>query len=77
MSMTQCELIARHLEEHGSITALEALDRYGAFRLAARIKDLKDAGVDIKSTPWKTPGGATIARYSLVKKELRQAELGI
>lgn len=44
---TQCEAIERHLLSGKAITALEALDKFGCFRLAARIRDLRDAGVPI------------------------------
>lgn len=45
--MTQTEIILRHLEEHGSITQLDALQEYGIMRLASRICDIKRAGVDV------------------------------
>ena len=46
--MTQCEMIKRHLEDHGSITSLEAMTEYGIMRLASRISDLKKLGIPIK-----------------------------
>ena len=42
--MTQCEKVLRHLREHGTITAAEAVYEYGIFRLAARVSDLKRDG---------------------------------
>lgn len=63
--MTQTASILKHLEHHGSITGLEALNLYGSFRLAARIKELRDNGHNITSKPFKTPGGARIAKYTL------------
>jgi hypothetical protein len=65
MSESQTERILGHLKAGRSLTALEALDLYGCFRLAARINDLKEEGWRIISTPFKTPGGARLARYSL------------
>ena len=62
---TQSELIRQHLESGKDITGLDALNLYGCFRLAARINELKDDGLDIKSRPVKTPGGATISQYWL------------
>lgn len=47
--MTQCEKIRRHLEQFHSITPHEALREYGCMRLAARIADLKKAGMPIES----------------------------
>ena len=48
--MTQNEKILRHLEEHGTITPLDALSEYGIMRLASRISDLKRDGVPITKT---------------------------
>lgn len=62
---TQTDTVRKHLTEHGDITALEAVNMYGIMRLAARICDLRKEGLDITSTRWTTPGGASIARYSL------------
>lgn len=50
---TQNKLIAQHLESGHTITALEALNRFGCFRLSARIWDLKRQGMAIEGT-WKT-----------------------
>ena len=63
--MTQTQKILKHLQHGNSITAIDALNNFGCFRLAARINDLKKDGWDIKSELWNTPGGATIARYTL------------
>jgi hypothetical protein len=46
------------------ITPLEALDRYGCFRLAARIIELRKAGLDIE-TVTETRNGKKYARYVL------------
>jgi Helix-turn-helix domain len=34
-------IVARHLQQHGSITAAEAYELYGILRLAARICELR------------------------------------
>ena len=47
--MTQCDRILRHLNDHGSITSLEAMSEYGIMRLASRITDLKGMGYPISS----------------------------
>lgn len=39
--MNQKELILNHLRKHKTITPLEALRKYGCFRLGARIYELK------------------------------------
>ena len=46
--MKQCDRIMAHLKEYGSITALEAVNRYGIIRLASRVWDLKNCGHDIR-----------------------------
>ena len=67
--MTQTERIIRHLRDHGSISALEALSEYGIMRLASRISDLKKAGIPIHRemvTGKNRYGEATsYARYSM------------
>ena len=45
--MTQNELILDHLRKHGSITQAEAVERFGCYRLGARIWDLKKRGINI------------------------------
>ena len=43
--MTQCDRILRHLESGGSLTAAQAMQEYGIYRLASRINDLKKRGI--------------------------------
>ena len=62
---TQASAILNTLKSGAEITALDALDKIGCFRLAARIKDLKQLGWEIESRPVKTSGGAVIAGYKL------------
>jgi hypothetical protein len=57
-------MILRHLRTYGAITAIEALNEYGCFRLAARIRDLRLEGHLILSTPL-TVNGKTVARYTM------------
>lgn len=47
--MTQNEKVLRHLQEHGSITPLDALKEYSIMRLASRIADLKRMDIKITS----------------------------
>ena len=72
---TQTESIKRHLERKGSINALEALDHYGCFRLAARINDLKNEGMDIQANKVRTSNGATISRYYIEDETQATLEL--
>jgi hypothetical protein len=57
--------ILTHLRNIGPITAIEALEEYGCFRLAARIKNLRDTGYDITTTRIQTNSGKIIALYAL------------
>ena len=63
---SQNKQIKTYLESGKSITALEALDLFGCFRLASRMNDLKKMGVKFKSEPFYTKDGAKIAKYSLI-----------
>lgn len=66
--MTQNERILNHLKAHGSITPLEALDRYGCFRLAARIGELRSKGHGI-DTDTVRRNGKHFAVYRLAKRQ--------
>lgn len=46
---TQCNKILNHLMTKGSITQAQAVEKYGCYRLSARIYDLKEKGHDIKT----------------------------
>ena len=63
---SQTHMIAAHLISGRAITPMEALSVYGCFRLAARIKDLRDDGYDIL-TEWETDGVKRWGRYILLK----------
>lgn len=56
--------IKEHLLSGKSITPLEALNEYGCFRLGARIFDLKEQGLNIK-TEMVERNGKRFAEYSL------------
>lgn len=64
--MSQTELILNHLRQHKSITPLEALKEYRCFRLAARIKDLRDSGYSILTTRQDSQTGNRFAEYRLI-----------
>ena len=65
--MSQSQQVLQHLR-HGTLTAIEALQRYGTFRLAARIADLRQAGHIIQTTEHRLPNGKRVAMYALVKE---------
>ncbi len=58
----QTRAVFKFLCRHRSITALEALNKLGVFRLAARIAELKAAGINVHST-LVTRNGKRFARY--------------
>jgi len=62
--MTQAEMILGYLQSGRALTPLVALDRFGCFRLAARIKNLRDQGRDIRTTHVPV-GRKKIASYRL------------
>ena len=59
--------ILRDLRKGRTITPLQALRRYGCFRLGARIYDLKRDGHRIE-TLWEENGKARYARYRLLRR---------
>lgn len=63
---SQTAQILNYLRNHGSITPLIALKRFGCFRLAARIRDLRDEGYCINAV-MITRRGKRYAAYSLVE----------
>ena len=62
---TQAKGILDALKRGEALTPLDALDRFGCFRLGARIWDLKRAG-HLIATEWETDGRKRWARYRLV-----------
>lgn len=72
MKVTQTERILRYMEQYGSITALDAMREFRCMRLAARIADLKKAGVKIVKSmvTSKNVYGETVsfAEYRLEKE---------
>jgi hypothetical protein len=65
---SQNDRIAALLERGNSITQLQALKRFGCFRLSARIETLKKKrGMPIETKMINTTEGARIAKYKLAK----------
>ena len=63
---TQKQKIRKHLEAGGSITPLEALREFGCFRLAARIDNLRNEGMNIKMEMVEQHG-KRFAKYEIKK----------
>lgn len=66
--MTQTDAIRSYLLSGNSLTPIDALDKFGCFRLAARIDELRKAGLDIETIKEKK-NGKSYARY-----RVRQAQ---
>lgn len=60
---SQNKAIKAHLKKGKCITAMQALNQFGCFRLAARIKNLKDEGMDIRKIMMKNTEGKRVAVY--------------
>jgi hypothetical protein len=66
MKASHKEKIEKYLSSGRSLTAIEALTKFGCFRLAARISDLRRDGINI-ATDTVTQKGKTFARYKKIK----------
>lgn len=61
--MSQSDAILDALKRGETLTPLDALKRFGVFRLGARIWDLKQAGHKIEMRMIETPSGKHVAEY--------------
>jgi hypothetical protein len=66
--MTQNEWVLSELKRGKKLTALDALQGCGSFKLATRISELKAKGHNIVSETI-TKNGKRFARYSLIKNK--------
>jgi biotin operon repressor len=66
--MRQVDAIRSFLLEGNSLTPIDALERFGCFRLAARIDDLRQEGLDIETVK-ERQNGKSYARYKLRDKQ--------
>jgi hypothetical protein len=63
--MSQNKQIADYLNKGKKLTTLDALNKFGCFRLAARISDLRNDGMNIKTTTIKLENNKQVAQYSI------------
>ena len=63
--------ILEYLTAGGELTALEALERFGCFRLAARIADIREMGYEIERSWRDTANGARVAVYKMKVEEVK------
>ena len=54
---SQNRAILEYLESGGSLSTIDALEKFGSFRLSARINNLRNQGHNIKTEKFKTPSG--------------------
>lgn len=67
MPLSQNAQILAHLRSGEAITPYVALERWGCFRLSARILELRRAGHNIRSEALKLGQGKRVAMYSLAR----------
>ncbi len=65
--LSQEDVIARHLEQKGSITSMEAFEKYKITRLSGRIFDLRARGMDIVTDMIYKKDGTKYAVYRWTK----------
>jgi len=71
---SQNAMILNFLESGGSLTPIEALEKFQCFRLAARMNDLRNKGYVIQTEILKDDNGKSYASYSF-PKNYKQGEL--
>jgi hypothetical protein len=63
--MSQNKQIADYLNKGKKLTTLDALTKFGCFRLASRINDLRNEGMNIVTKTIKLENKKQIAQYSI------------
>lgn len=66
-TVKQTEAIKAHLEAGNTITAIEALNKFGCFRLASRIHDLKTEGYVVEKIMVTGENNKRYAQYFKAK----------
>jgi len=63
--MSQTKQIADYLNKGKKLTPIDALNKFGCFRLAARIAELRNDGMNIITTSIKLKNKKQVAQYSI------------
>jgi len=63
--MSQNKQIADYLNKGKKLTPIDALNKFGCLRLAARIADLRNEGMNIVTRTIKLDNNKQIAQYSI------------
>ena len=66
-ALKQTEAIKQYLDAGNTITAIEALNKFGCFRLASRIHDLKTEGYVVKKIMITGENNKRYAQYFKAK----------
>lgn len=70
--MTQSDRIYKYMQDFGSITQLEAMKDLGVMRLASRISDMRNNGINIISETEKSKNRyGEVTRYARYRLEER------
>ena len=64
-SATQCAQIKDWLLQGNKLTSLDALNLFGCMRLASRIHDLREKGLNIHTERIQVPSGKYVTQYSI------------
>lgn len=67
--MRKIALLLKHLQDHGSITPLEALKKYGYYRVSDGVWKLRNRGYNIVTVKEESSKGDEFARYVLIAEE--------
>jgi len=71
MTKSKMDHLKAHLSGGRTITQLEAIGLYGLFRLAARVKELRNKGWAISTEMRDDPNGSKYAVYKLEKEDTK------
>ena len=63
--MSQNKQIADYLNTGKKLTTIDALNKFGCFRLASRINDLRNNGMNITTKIIKLDNKKQVAQYSI------------
>jgi hypothetical protein len=66
--MSQNDSVLMWLQRGKTLTPMQALEKFGCFRLAARVHDLRMSGHNIEANDYVLPSGKRVARYSMKVK---------
>lgn len=60
---SQTARIHEYMQKGNTITPLEALDKFGCFRLSERIREIEKLGVKVVHGRHVTPDGKRVGKY--------------